>query len=92
MVVAVAAVTMTTIATKSKRRAPSMFTPAAWQWDPLSVTSERVQWWSAGGSCSTMSLAEARKLVAASAAFVGSDHHVCQVHERIDGANAPVAA
>ena len=79
----------TTRTTKAARKVT--FTPTAWQWDSNSLqvdAGKRVQWWSAGGSCSLISLEEARKLVANRAAFCGSSRHVCQVHEGIDGSNA----
>ncbi len=77
--------------TTRTKKTVKMFAPAAWQWDPASLQVEdgkRIQWWSAGGSCSLISLDEARKLVATRAAFCGSAGHVCQVHDRIDGCNA----
>lgn len=72
-----------------------MFAPAAWQWDASSLTGSaatgRVQWWSAEGSCSMISLDEARRIVKARAAFCGSASHVCEVHDRIDAGNAAPA-
>lgn len=62
---------------------PSTYTPAAWQWDPAQLTTERVQYWSAGGSMSMITLDAARLLVTHRAAFVGSAQHICQVHEGI---------
>jgi len=77
--------------TTRKTKVSSMFTPAAWQWNPSSLQvadGKRIQWWSAGGACSLIGIDEARELVTARAAFCGSAGHVCQVHDRIDGRNA----
>lgn len=82
--------TNTGAATKTSKR--GIFAPAKWQWDPSQVCGGqmggRVQLWSAGGSMTLISVAEAQKLVRLRAAFVGSAIHVCQVHDRIDGVNA----
>lgn len=75
------------MAKKSTKRVVK-FAPTAWQWKPESVTAPRVQFWSEGGSMSLVDLAAARDLVARRAAFVGADHYICQVHDRIDGVNA----
>ena len=83
---------------RNTKPARKTFTPAVWQWDPMTLTQAQgpdgsprpttVQWWSAGGSCSVISLDEARTLVAKRAAFCGGVSHVCQVHDGIRGVNA----
>lgn len=78
-------------ARKNSKHAAKTFCPAVWQWKPESVTAAHVQFWTASGTMTLVTMTEARKLVEARAAFAGSTNHVCQVHDRIDGSNAAVA-
>ena len=59
------------------------YAPASWQFDPSQLPETehgKVQVWSASGCLrGLVSTAEARKLVAAKAAFIGSANHVCEV-------------
>lgn len=66
-----------------------MFAPAAWQWDPTSLTTGiAIQAWSASGSLQgNVGLDEAREMVRSGGYFVGSCIHICQVHDRIDVRN-----
>lgn len=68
---------MKTAAKKSSKRGE--YVPQAWQWDASQVGAERVQCWSKAGSMTLVSLADARKMVDAKTAFVGSYNHICTV-------------
>ena len=76
-------------ARRSTRKSIRTFAPTAWQWDPASVTSENVQWWSASGSMmGLVPLAKAREMVASRSFFVGAANYICEVHDGIDGRHA----
>lgn len=73
-------------ATTRSNRKSRKFTPAAWQWDPLSVCTAglSVQVWSASGCLqANVTEQEAREMVASKAYFAASCIHICQVHDGI---------
>lgn len=74
----------------AKRVAPK-FAPTAWQWDASNLATDRdmIQVWSAGGSCNLYPIKTARQLVESGVYFLGSENHICAVHDRIDTVNRP---
>lgn len=85
----------TTSKRTSKKTAPK-YAPTAWQWDAENISDataapgfkNQIQFWSAGGSMSIVTVARAKELVRMRAAFVGAPNYICQVSDRIDGCNA----
>jgi hypothetical protein len=76
---------------RNGRRAPKMFAPAAWQWNPQQLRNDGkgIQVWSASGCLNgTVSVEKARSMVAARAYFLGSDAHICEAYNRTDRVNA----
>lgn len=81
---------------KTSKTARKTYTPSADQWDPETISDasaapgfkDRIQFWTAGGSMSLVTVARAKELVRNRAAFVGGPLFINQVHEGIDGANA----
>jgi hypothetical protein len=78
-------------ANKKAARKSRTFAPAAWQWDAAQLVDDgnRIQLWSRNGCLmGLVTVQKARELVTKRAFFIGSNAHLCQVHEAIDGVNA----
>jgi hypothetical protein len=82
--------------TRKTSKAARKYTPSAEQWNPETISDataapgfkDRIQFWTAGGSMTLVTVARAKDLVRARAAFVGGPLFINQVHDGIDGANA----
>lgn len=78
------------------RKTSRKYAPTAEQWRPETVSDataapgfkNRIQFWSAGGSMSIVTVERAKELVRSRAAFVGGPLFINQVHDGIDGCNA----
>ena len=74
-----------------KKPARKTYTPSAEQWDPETISDataapgfkDRIQFWSAGGSMTIVTVEGATELVRMRAAFVGGPLFINQVHEGI---------